>query len=134
VRPAASLTRTQTSDTAEALTALILPAHAPTDSFGLWPDKRLLRGFQRCVQLVSEIDLQEYSNDAAASKLAATNVNEISFLSQQVIEPAYQMLSFYLRHLAVAYDNLPKGRERDVPGLREIFGSDHSQLPGKVIR
>jgi hypothetical protein len=105
-----------------------------TDSFGLWPDKRLLRGFQRCVQLVSEIDLQEYSTDASSSKLAATNVNEISFLSQQVIEPAYQMLSFYLRHLAVAYDNLPKGRERDVPGLREIFGSDHSQLPGKVIR
>ena len=33
-----------------------------------------------------------------------------------------------------ADDNLPKGRERDVPGLREIFGSDHSQLPGKVIR
>jgi hypothetical protein len=81
---------------------------APTDSFGLWPDKRLLRGFQRCVQLVSEIDLQEYSADAAASasahdpSLSASNVNEISFLSQQVIEPAYQMLSFYLRHLAVA--------------------------------
>jgi hypothetical protein len=35
---------------------------------------------------------------------------------------------------ARADDNLPKGRERDVPGLREIFGSDHSQLPGKVIR
>ena len=68
------------------------------------------------------------------------------------------MLSFYLRHLAVACacpeciaalpsrallalaeaagadDDLPKGRERDVPGLREIFGSENSQLPGKVIR
>jgi hypothetical protein len=81
----------------------------------------------------------------------------------QVIEPAYQMLSFYLRHLAVscacplgpllacslvlrvslllrvlsragADDDLPKGREREVPGLREIFGSENSQLPGKVIR
>ena len=104
------------------------------DSFGLWPDKRLLRGFQRCVQLVSEIDLQEYSAADAAAAGGAANVAEISFLCQQVIEPAYQMLSFYLRHLAVAYDNLPKGRERDVPGLREIFGSDHSQLPGKVIR
>ena len=60
------------------------------DSFGLWPDKRLLRGFQRCVQLVSEIDLQEYSADGNAPKLATANVNEICFLSQQVIEPAYQ--------------------------------------------
>ena len=33
-----------------------------------------------------------------------------------------------------ADDDLPKGRERDVPGLREIFGSENSQLPGKVIR
>jgi len=61
-------------------------------------------------------------------------VAEICFLLEQVIEPAYQMLSFYLRHLAVAYDSLPKDRSRDVPGLREIFGSEHSQLPGKVIR
>ena len=60
------------------------------DSFGLWPDKRLLRGFQRCVQLVSEIDFQEYSADGSAPKLATANVNEICFLSQQVIEPAYQ--------------------------------------------
>ena len=38
---------------------------------------------------------------------------------------------FFMR---CADDDLPKGRERDVPGLREIFGSEHSQLPGKVIR
>ncbi len=57
------------------------------------------------MQLVSEIDLQEYSADAPAAdaeKLSSASVNEVIFLCQQVIEPAYQMLSFYLRHLAVA--------------------------------
>lgn len=53
------------------------------DSFGLWPDKRLLRGFQRCVQLVSEIDLQEYSLDVTAERMSTANVNEIIFLCQQ---------------------------------------------------
>ncbi len=68
------------------------------DSFNLWPDKRLLRAFQRCVALVSEIDTKEYSADAKANTL---NVKDCIFLSQQVIEPAYQVLSFYLRNLAI---------------------------------
>ena len=81
------------------------------------------------------------------------------FLSQQVIEPAYQLLSFYLRNLALACaclcaplslppqqpppppqlrltraradDNL-KGKDRIVPGLHDLFGQD--SLPGRVVR
>jgi len=98
------------------------------DTFSLWPDKRLLRGFQRCVALVSEIDAAEYAVDAKANTL---KVKDCIYLSQQVIEPAYQLLAFYLRNLAVEYDNL-KAKERVVPGLHELFGS--SQLPGKVVR
>lgn len=122
------------------------------DSFSLWPDKRLLRAFQRCVALVEAIDAQEYAADARANTL---NVKDCIYLSQQVIEPAYQLLSFYLRNLAIecalrfcvldgkgcepatnvspvtADDNL-KGKDRIVPGLQELFGSE--TLPGKVVR
>ena len=68
------------------------------DNFSLWPDKRLLRAFQRCVALVEQIDTQEYAGDARANTL---NVRDCIYLSQQVIEPAYQLLSFYLRNLAI---------------------------------
>ena len=51
---------------------------------------------------------------------------------QEVIEPAYKMLMFYLRHLCYAYDRL-EGKSKDVPGLKEIFGSSSGQLPGKVL-
>ena len=98
------------------------------DSFSLWPDKRLLRAFQRCVALVSEIDTQEYAADAKANTL---KVKDCIYLSTQVIEPAYQVLSFYLRNLAIEYDNL-KGKERTVAGLGDLFGTD--TLPGKVVR
>ena len=98
------------------------------DTFSLWSDKRLLRGFQRCVQLVSSIDSEEYAGEARAGTL---KVKDCIFLSQQVIEPAYQLLSFYLRNLALAYDNL-KGKDKVVPGLHDLFGQD--TLPGKVVR
>ena len=60
-------------------------------------------------------------------------VDSLIFLSKEIIEPAYRMLVFYLRHLCYAYGAL-EGKARDVPGLKEIFGSAHAQLPGKVLR
>lgn len=37
------------------------------DGFGLWPDKRLLRAFQRYVALIGEIDSEEYAEEARLS-------------------------------------------------------------------
>ena len=61
------------------------------------------------------------------------SVESLIFLSKEIIEPAYRMLVFYLRHLCYAYGALDE-RARNVPGLKEIFGSAHAQLPGKVLR
>lgn len=98
------------------------------DGFGLWPDKRLLRAFQRHVALIGEIDAEEYAEEVAVGSLA---VKDAIFLSTHIIEPAYQNLTLYLRALCIAYDD-QKGPAKEVLGLRAIFGSD--ELPGKVIR
>ena len=79
------------------------------DSFGLWPDKRLLRGFQRCVQLVSEIDLQEYSLDVNVERMSTANVNEIIFLCQQARQSTTRG---YLKHATHAAMCRPRPGDR----------------------
>mmetsp|Transcript_2115 Transcript_2115/g.13769 ORF Transcript_2115/g.13769 Transcript_2115/m.13769 type:complete len:298 (+) Transcript_2115:63-956(+) len=100
------------------------------NEFGLWPDERLHRGWLRMMNVVRDIDMTEYMLENVAN---TEHVNDLLFLSKEVIEPAYRVLCFHVKHLCYAYDELPE-EAKDVPGMKDIFGVTHSKLPGKVIR
>ena len=96
----------------------------------LWRDNRIYRSWKRVLQLVEEIDMQEYMLDHLEHQYSPGQIVE---LSRDVIEPAYQMMAFYLRHLCYDYAELPDGPDKEVKGLKEIFGAQSLYLPGKVL-
>ena len=80
------------------------------------------------------MDDNEYNTVLArgmSEKERAHVIADLVFLAGEVIEPSYTVCMFYLRHLCYAYDSLPQGRSKDVPGLHGLFG--YAQLPGKVL-
>ena len=58
------------------------------------------------------------------------SVKELRDVSAELIEPAYQLLAYYVKSLCLAYDAQPK-EKRTVIGLNEIF--NQTELPGKVV-
>lgn len=100
------------------------------DAYGLWPDARLHRGFNRMLQVVSDIDQCEYMREHLER---SASVEELMFLSANIIEPSYRPLTFYAHHLAQAYADLGDPEARCIPGLTEIFGPECVELPGQVL-
>lgn len=99
-----------------------------TDPIGLWNDVRLHRSFGRIKALVEEVDMQEYVVDKIQED--RLNVQECVYLSENVIEPAYQLMMFYLRSLCLEYEKLSdEDKPKAVPEMAMLFGEANLTLP-----
>jgi len=100
------------------------------DAYGLWHDKRLFRSYERVRRLLEEVDMQEYVSENMTSLSPA----ECTYLSDNVIEPAYRLVMFYLRALCMQYNKLSNEEKQDVvPDLALMFGENNKVLPEDCI-
>jgi len=100
------------------------------DELGLWHDKRLFRSWQRVRHLVEETDMQEYVID----NMRRLDVGDCTYLSENVIEPVYQLMMFYLRSLCLEYENLEKqDKPAAVPEFDKFFGENNMALPENCV-
>lgn len=100
------------------------------DELGLWHDKRLFRSWQRVRHLVEETDMQEYVID----NMQRLNVSDCTYLSENVIEPVYQLMMFYIRALCLEYENLADvDKGAAVPEFAQFFGENNLVLPANCV-
>eukprot|EP00241_Pyramimonas_parkeae_P002062 CAMPEP_0114253312 /NCGR_PEP_ID=MMETSP0058-20121206/16319_1 /TAXON_ID=36894 /ORGANISM="Pyramimonas parkeae, CCMP726" /LENGTH=490 /DNA_ID=CAMNT_0001367337 /DNA_START=270 /DNA_END=1742 /DNA_ORIENTATION=+ len=100
------------------------------DQFDLWSDKRLFRSWARVKVLVEEVDMHEVLID----NMQRLDVRDCIYLSENVIEPVYQLMMFYLRALCLDYEKLAdEEKAQMVPELSQLFGEDTERLPADCV-
>ena len=73
---------------------------------------------------------QEYVID----NMQRLNVSDCTYLSENVIEPVYQLMMLYIRSLCLEYENLEKqDKPAAVPEFNKFFGENVSR-PNAVCR
>jgi len=100
------------------------------DDLGLWHDKRLFRSWCRAKQLIEETDMQEYMLD----DIKRVTIPELIYLSENVIEPAYTLMMFYLRSLCTEYESLSdEDKVKMCPRMADMFGEGNEKMPEGCI-
>jgi len=104
------------------------------DDLGLWHDKRLFRCWTRAKQLIEETDMQEYMLDDIHRTTLNGDISELVYLSENVIEPAYTLMMFYLRALCTEYNRCSMEEKVAMCGaLSDLFGEMNQTLPEGCI-
>lgn len=86
----------------------------------------------RCICL--PVNLQVDMHEVLIDNMQRLDVRDCIYLSENVIEPVYQLMMFYLRALCLDYEKLAdEEKAQMVPELSQLFGEDTERLPADCV-